>query len=183
MQAEALDEVRRNSGWLVALGILMILLGIAAIAEPFLATLIATRALSWTFLFAGIVRLVQAIQSRKQRGFWLKLLIGILYVVMGFALLGNIFGAALTLTLAFGIVILAQGILEVITAFQVRPDSYWGLVLLSGIVSIILGILILNRWPSNAIWLLGLFMGVSFLFTGLWMISLPSTARRYPSEV
>ena len=173
MNTETINEVRRSLGWLIALGVVMIVLGVAAIVEPFIASIVVARVLSWTFLLAGIVRTIHALQSRQQRGFWPKLLIGIFYIVAGFLLLSNLLGAKLTLTLAFGWVILVQGIFEVIAAFQVRPEPNWGLMLFSGIISIILGILILYRWPINAIWLLGFFAGLSFIFTGIWMIVLP----------
>lgn len=173
MNTETINEVRRSLGWLIALGVVMIVLGVAAIVEPFIASIVVARVLSWTFLLAGIVRTIHALQSRRQRGFWPKLLIGIFYVVAGILLLSNVFGAQLTLTLVLGWVILVQGIFEVIAAFQVRPEPNWSWMLMSGIIAIILGILILNRWPNNAIWLLGFFMGLSFISTGVWMILLP----------
>ncbi|RUR74453.1 HdeD family acid-resistance protein [Chlorogloeopsis fritschii PCC 9212] len=173
MKTEIIDEVRQNSGWFIALGIFMILLGIAAIVEPFIATIAVARVLSWVFLFAGIIRTIHAVQSRRQRGFWAKLLIGILYIITGILLLSNVLGATLSLTIAFGWVILAQGIFEVIAAFQARPEPNWGWMLFSGIIAIILGILILYQWPFNAVWLLGVFTGVSFLFSGAWMIAIP----------
>lgn len=178
MTTQIRNDIRRDLGWLIGLGILMMMLGVAAIVEPFIATIAVARVLSWTFLLAGIVRTVHAFQSRHQRGFWLKLLVAILYVIVGILLLGNIFGAKLTLTLAFGWVILAQGILEVIAAFKVRPDPNWSWMLTGGIIGILFGILILYRWPLNAIWLLGFFTGVSFLFTGAWMIMIPWAIRR-----
>ena len=180
MNTLEIDEVKRNSRWALALGVLMILLGIAAIAEPFVATIAVTAVLTWTLLLVGIVRIVHAVQSRRQRGFWLKLLIGILYVIAAILLISNIFGAALTLTLVFGSAILAEGIFEVIAAFRVRPDRNWGWVLFSGITAIILGILILHQWPFNAIWLLGVLAGINFLFTGIWMIMLPLALRSIP---
>jgi uncharacterized membrane protein HdeD (DUF308 family) len=177
MKTEMIDEVRQNSGWLIALGILMMVLGIAAIVEPFIATIVVARALSWTFLIAGIVRIIHAIQSRQQRGFWPSLIIGILYIIAGLLLLGNLLGAALTTTLAFGWVIFAQGILEVIAAFTLRPEPHWGWTLFSGIVAIILGILILQQWPIGAAWLLGLYVGFSLLSEGLTMLVLPLAVR------
>jgi uncharacterized membrane protein HdeD (DUF308 family) len=179
MRTEMINEVRQNSGWFIALGILMIVLGIAAIVEPLIATIAVARVLSWVFLFAGIIRTIHAIQSRRQSGFWLKLVVGILYIITGVLLLGNILGAALTLTLAFGWVILAQGVLEVITAFKVRPEPNWIWVLISGILAIILGILILYQWPFGAAWLLGVFVGINLLFTGVWMILLPLGLRHF----
>jgi len=175
-------ELNRSLGWLVALGILMILLGIAAIVEPFIATIVVARVLSWTLLFAGIVRMVHAIQFRRQRGFWLNLLVGIFYAIAGILLLSNVFQATLTLTIAFGAVILAQGILEVIAAFKVRPEPNWGWLLFSGIIAIILGILIFYRWPFNAIWLIGLFAGISFISSGVWMIAIPLAIRKHLSR-
>jgi uncharacterized membrane protein HdeD (DUF308 family) len=183
MRTEIINEARRGLGWLMGLGVLMVLLGIAAIVEPFIATVAVARVLSWTFLLAGVIRTVHAFQSRQQQGFWLKLLVGILYIVAAILLLGNLFGAKLTLTLAFGWAILVQGIIEVIAAFKVRPQLNWNWMMLSGIVAIILGILILYRWPFNAVWLLGLFMGISFLFTGVWMIMIPWAIRNHLPRV
>ncbi|UBF30017.1 HdeD family acid-resistance protein (plasmid) [Kovacikia minuta CCNUW1] len=178
MKTEIINDVKQNTGWFIALGILMVILGIAAIVEPLVATIAVARVFSWIFLFAGVIRIIHAVQSRQERGFWPKLLIGILYVITGIVLLGNVFGAALSLTFALGWVILVQGILEVIAAFKVRPEPNWGWLLFSGVISIILGILILYRWPFNAVWLLGIFSGISFLFAGSWMIMLPWAARQ-----
>lgn len=183
MKAQMVNEARRGLGWLIGLGILMLVLGVAAIVEPFIASVAVARVLSWTFLFAGIVRIIHTLRSRYQQGFWLKLLVGIFYVVAGVSLLSNVFGAKLTLTLAFGWVILAQGIFEVIAAFKVRPEPSWSWMLTSGIIAIIFGIFILYQWPLNAIWLLGFFTGVSFLFTGVWMIMLPWAIRNQLPDV
>jgi uncharacterized membrane protein HdeD (DUF308 family) len=176
------DEIRQSLNWLMVLGVLMMLLGIAAIAEPFIATIIIARILSWIFLFVGVIRLVHAIESRRQRGFWLMLLVAVLYLVVGILLVGNVLGAKLTLSFVFGGAILAQGILEVIAAFQVRPEPNWGWMLFSAIIAIVLGILILYRWPFNARWLLGFFSGISFLFTGVWMIMLPQSISDHLSR-
>jgi uncharacterized membrane protein HdeD (DUF308 family) len=182
MNTETINEVRRSLGWLIALGVVMVVLGIAAIVEPFIASIVVARVLSWTFLLAGIVRTLHALQSRRQQGFWLKLLIGIFYIVAGVLLLSNMLGAKLTLTLVFGWTIIIQGVFEIITALKIRPEPNWGLILFSGIVALILGILILNRWPNNAIWLLGFFTGVSFIFTGTWMIMLPRAISNHLTQ-
>jgi uncharacterized membrane protein HdeD (DUF308 family) len=178
MKTEVIHKVRQHSGWFIALGGLMILLGIAAIVEPLIATVAVARVFSWIFLFAGIIRIIYAVQSRQDRGFGLKLVIGMLYVTTGIVLLNNIFGAALTLTIAFGGAILVQGILEVIGAFKARPDANWSWMLVSGLMAIVLGILIFYQWPFSAAWLLGVFVGVNLMFTGVWMIVIPLVLRR-----
>ncbi|MEX0269642.1 HdeD family acid-resistance protein [Leptolyngbyaceae cyanobacterium UHCC 1019] len=177
MEAEVIRKVRQNSGWFIALGVVMLLLGLAAIVEPFMATVAVARVFSWIFLFAGIIRIVYAIQSRQDRGFLLKLLIGILYVITGILLLSNVFGAALTLTVAFGIAIVGQGILEVIAAFKARPEANWVWTLVSGLLAIVLGILIFYQWPFSAAWILGVFVGINLMFTGVWMIVIPWAVR------
>ncbi|WP_225225707.1 HdeD family acid-resistance protein [Komarekiella delphini-convector] len=128
---------------------------------------------------AGIIRIVHAFQYWRKRSFWSKLLIGILYVIAGILLLSNIFGDALSLTLALGILFFVEGIFEVITAFQVRPDpgccsaalwlSFWGL-------------LIMSEWPFSAAWVLGVFAGINFLLTGIWMIMLSLSIRSLSNQ-
>lgn len=179
MQTEIRNEIKRASGWLIGLGVMMMALGVAAIVEPLIASVLVARALSWTLLIAGVLRVVHAVQSRRQQGFWLKFLIGMLYLIAASLLLSNLLGAKLTLTLALGWVILAQGVLEVVTALRIRPEVGWGVMLTSGLIAIVIGILILYRWPINAVWLLGLFTGISFFCTGIWMISLPWSIRNY----
>ena len=180
MTSEDFRETRTNSALAIVLGVLMILLGIAAIAEPFIATIAITIVFSWTLIIAGIVRIVHAFQSRHKRGFWTTLVVGVLYVIGGILLISNIFGAALSLTLAFGFIIFIEGVLEVIAAFQMRRDPNWGWVLFSGIMAIILGIFILYQWPVSAVWVLGVFVGINFLLTGLWMIMLSLASRSLP---
>ncbi|MBW4614698.1 MAG: HdeD family acid-resistance protein [Desmonostoc vinosum HA7617-LM4] len=182
MNSETVSEARMNSGWAIALGILMILLGIAAIVEPFIATIAITLVLSWMILIIGIVRIVHALQSREKRGFWARLSIGVLYLIAGILLISNIFGAALSFTLALGLIIFIEGVFEVVAAFQTRHEPNWGWVLFSGIAAIILAILILEEWPFSAAWLLGVFAGINFLFTGIWMIMLSLAIRRLPND-
>ncbi|OKH27155.1 HdeD family acid-resistance protein [Chroogloeocystis siderophila] len=178
MNADTADEIQQSSSWSIALGVVMVLLGVGAILEPFVATIAVAIALTWFLLIVGIVRIVQAVQSRRQKGFWLKLLVGLFYVLAWILLITNVFGAALTFTLVLGSLILVEGILEVIAAFKVRPDGNWIWLLFSGILSIILSVLILYQWPSSATWLLGVYAGTSFLFTGIWMIMLPLAVRK-----
>lgn len=167
---------RKSLGWSIALGILLIILGLLAIVFPIIATALVTIALGWIFLIGGILRTIYAFQTRSG-GFWLKLLLGILYVITGISLLSNIIGGAISLTLALGILIFIEGVFEVSLAFQLRPASNWSWVLVSGIATIILGILIWSQWPFNAPWVLGLLTGISFLSTGIWKVMLSLAAR------
>ncbi|PPS42216.1 HdeD family acid-resistance protein [Chroococcidiopsis sp. TS-821] len=175
---EVRDRERTGgSGIGIIVGILLVIIGLAAIARPVYATIAATIAFGWIFIFAGIAQFIYAFGSRGAGQFVWKLLLSILYFVAGLVVLTNILPGAIALTLILGITIFIQGALQVFIAFNLRPARNWGWVLFSGILGIILGILIWSEWPFNADWLLGLFVGITLLFNGIWMIILSSLPR------
>ena len=179
-KTQDLNDARR---WSIALGILLIILGILAIvtlpsilgilaiASSIVALQSMTAVLSWTFLVAGILRMSLTIQTRRARGFWLKLILSILYIAVSILLLNNIIGSVFPFTLALGITIFIEGILEVFLVFRLRPKSLWNwLLLLKGIAMIILGISIWSEKPFRDFGILVLLPGISLLSTGLWTI-------------
>jgi uncharacterized membrane protein HdeD (DUF308 family) len=171
------EELQTGYRWAVTLGIVMIILGVLAIAAPFYATLIATVIFGWVLIVSGIVHTIYSFQTRKAGNFFLKLLVSLLYLGAGIFILQSPVIGALSLTLALGIAILVSGVTQTIMAFQMRPAPNWGWVLASGIASIILGILISNRWPFSATWVIGLLVGVTLLFNGWWIILVSTSAR------
>lgn len=177
------QEVKKSLDWAIAFGIGLIVLGLLAILAPIFATAFATVVLAWVFLIGGVLRIVYAFQGRQGRGFLPKLLLGLLYSVLGILLLTNILEGIITLTLAVGIAIVFEGVFEVVLAFQLRPSPRWSWALFSGIVTIVLGILIWSEWPYNAPWILGLLIGVSFLFTGTWIAMLAWATRHVVAHI
>ncbi len=167
------EPLRENRGWLIALGIITILLGLVAIAIPFTTTLAVAILLGWIFLISGIVQIVQGFKSWGTGGFLLKLLLGILYIIVGIMLLQNLLPGVITLTLAVGIVIFSDGVFRVFQAFLLRPATIWGMVLVNGMVNIILSIFIWSQWSFNAPWLTGLFVGISLCLNGAIALMLP----------
>lgn len=158
----------------IVVGVLLVILGLISIARPLYATIASTLVFGWMFLIAGIIQVVYAFGSRGAgQAFW-KSLLGVLYVLAGIVVLSNVFSGVLALTLVLGITIFFQGVMQVILAFGIRPARNWGWVLASGILGIILGIFIWSEWPFNAPWLIGLWVGISLLFNGIWMITLSS---------
>jgi uncharacterized membrane protein HdeD (DUF308 family) len=168
-----------RSGWLVAIAIFTIGLGIFAISFPFFATVASTLVFGWIFIIAGIAQIVYAIQSKGVGQVVWKLILGLLYLVAGMFVLANPLGGVLVFTLVLGITIFVQGIIQVSMAFQTRRVSpNWGWMLASGIAGIILGIYIWSNVPASATWLLGTLIGVNLLFDGTWMLTLHSGQRR-----
>jgi uncharacterized membrane protein HdeD (DUF308 family) len=169
------SEQTINSGWLTAIAVFMIVLGIITIAFPFFATIASTLAFGWIFIIAGIAQIVYAFQSKGVGQIVWKLILGLLYLLAGIFVLANPLEGVLAFTLVLGITIFVQGIIQASMAFQLRRVSpNWGWILASGIAGIILGILIWSNVPANAPWLLGTLIGINLLFDGVWMLTLHS---------
>ena len=158
----------------VAIGVVLVVLGIIAIARPAFATVASTLVFGWLFIIAGVAQALYAFLGGSIGQFVWKLLLGILYVVAGILILSNVLAGALTLTLILGITIFVQGAVQVVSAFAIRPLPRWGALLASGVLGVILGILVWSQWPFNVGWLLGVWVGISLLCDGLWMIALSS---------
>lgn len=176
-------EIRKRTGWVIVLSILLILLGLFAALMPIVATLISTSIFGWIFLIAGVIRIVKSFQARPIRGFWLSLLVGILYVVAGLVILANLLQGAVALTFALALVFVVEGILEIIACFKARTGGNlsW-LVLIDGLFTLILGILVWNGWPDNSLWLLGFYVGISLAFSGVTLLAIATATRKTVSD-
>ena len=127
--------------------------------------------LGWLFLIGGVVLVLHAFSTMAWAGFLWSLLIGLLYVVAGGWLAFFPFTGIITLTILLAALFLAEGVLEVILAFRVRPHEGWGWLLLSGLVAIAVGALIAAGLPGSAVWAIGLLVGVNLISTGASFVS------------
>ncbi len=175
---EARRQLSRSWGWFLALGIILLLAGAAAIVFPWVFTVAAKIALGWIFLIGGVVLVAHALSTRGWAGFLWSLLIGLLYVVAGGWLAFFPFTGIVTLTILLAALFLAEGVLEVILALRVRPHEGWGWLLLSGLVAIAVGVLIAYELPGSAAWSIGLLVGVNLLSTGASFVVLALAGRR-----
>ena len=177
-----LGETRRliaeKWGWFLALGIVLILAGLAAIAFPLLGTIAVKIMLGWLFLIGGAVMIVHAFQTPGWGGFLWEVLVGLLYVVAGAYLAFFPLTGLLTLAILLAMLFIAEGVFEVIQAFRVRPHEGWGFLLLSGIAALAVGVLIALGLPGSAEWALGLLVGINLLFSGWSYVFLALAGRR-----
>lgn len=172
-------NIKKSTSWVIALSIALIILGIAAIVLPGLASAFFTLMIGWITLISGGVMIVQSFQSKPLRGFWLNLLTGIFYAIAGCYILFNVGSAVLALTLAFGVLFVVEGIYTIIMAFTNRAGHRMSwLVAVNGIVTLILGIMVLNRFPNSAIWLIGLYVGISLLMSGISLLAAAIAVRQ-----
>ena len=165
--------ISENKGWFYFLGILLIILGVAAIAFPFVTTIAAKIFLGWLFLIGGILQIVHAFSTRAWSEFFLDLLIGVLYVVAGGWLAFFPLTGILTLTLLLALMFIVEGMLEAGIAFRIRPHAGWVWMLLSGIVAIAVGVLLIAKLPSSAAWAIGLLVGINLIMSGFAYLFLP----------
>jgi uncharacterized membrane protein HdeD (DUF308 family) len=165
-------------GWFLALGIVLIIAGLAAIAFPLMGTIAAKILLGWLFLIGGVMMIMHAFQAPGWQGFLWELLIGILYAFAGAYLAFFPFTGLITLALVLSVLFIIEGIFEVIMAIRVRPHDGWGFLLLSGIAALAVGVLIALGLPDSAEWALGLLVGINLLFSGWSYVFLALAGRR-----
>jgi uncharacterized membrane protein HdeD (DUF308 family) len=179
MTATSLGTIAKESvGWSVALSILMLLAGILAIVLPPVAGIAVLLLVAWLLIFSGAAHMVFAWHTRTAGGFVWELLLGVLYIFVGvYALLHPVAGLA-SLTLVLAIYLFAEGVLEFILSFRLRPMPGSNWLLLDGIVTLILAILIWRTWPSNTEWVIGTLVGISMIFSGVSRLVISLTARR-----
>lgn len=159
--------------WSIAIGILLILGGIAAISEPLFASIAAALFFGGLILVSGIAHLIYAWSQRSAGAVIWEVLIGLVYLVAAISMLWNPAGGIALLTLVLAAYIAIQGMLELVIFFRLRkrPFSYWFLV--NALMSLLLAALIFFHWPSSAFWAIGLLLGCSLLFSGIARVALP----------
>jgi uncharacterized membrane protein HdeD (DUF308 family) len=179
---EARRHFHEHWGWFLALGIVLVIAGIAAIAFPFLSTIAAKIAIGWIFLIAGIAEIIHGFFVPRWSGFFWNVLIGLLYLLVGGWLAFFPLTGILTLTIVIAALFIAEGIMELIMGFRLRPHEGWGWLIFSGLVAIAAGALIAFNLPSSAVWALGLLAGINLLFSGWSFIFLALSGRRLPEN-
>ena len=170
------------SGWSLALSLLIILAGIAAIAMPWAAAVAVNILVGWLLVFSGAFHLVLAWQLRHHGVAIWEGLVGLLYAATGVFVLARPTIGLISLALALAAYLLAEGILELILYFRLHGVSGSGWFLFDGIVTVILAVMIWRLWPSGSAYVIGTLVGISMLFSGTARLMLTMTARRLTSK-
>jgi uncharacterized membrane protein HdeD (DUF308 family) len=183
MQQEIRETVRVNSGLFLAQGIIITLLGIAAVIWPQFSSLAVDVYVGWIFLFSGVVGLAMMFFAPSVGGFLWMLLTGALALFAGVLLLWHPIEGVVSLTLVLVAFFIAEGLFQIAAAFGYRtafPDS-WVWMLVSGVIDLILAGLIIAGWPGSASWALGLIVGVNLISSGLATIMVATATRKVAS--
>lgn len=160
----------KHSAWYIVGGIVALIGGILALANPFASSLAATALAGYIFLIAGAFQLFGAFTPHDHASRWYHAILGVMGLLLGFWLLLDPFTGLLSLTLAVAILLIISGGLRAFAAFSYTGPARW-LLGLSALVAIGLGVLILIAYPASALAVLGLYLGVELIFVGVALIT------------
>jgi uncharacterized membrane protein HdeD (DUF308 family) len=179
LQHSVANAIRAHWGLFLFEGIMLVILGAAAIILPEVATLAFTLVIGWIFLISGGVGLVTTFWMRNAPGFWWALLSAVIGIAAGILLIRWPISGTLSLTLVLIAFFVVEGIATIMYAVEHRAQlsSRWGWMLASGIVDLILAGIIFAGLPGTAAWALGLLVGINILFGGTAKIGMALAAR------
>jgi uncharacterized membrane protein HdeD (DUF308 family) len=177
-QASFAYEITSKKTWFYVVGSALVVLGVAAIAFPFLTTIAAKLFLGWLILIGGMLHVIHAFGLRQWSEFLLELIIGSLFIIVGGWLALFPLTGILTLTLLLALTFIIQGIMEAVMAIRLRPHPSWFWLLLAGLVAMAVGLMLIAELPSSATWAIGLLVGVNLIMSGLSHVFLPMAVRQ-----
>lgn len=174
------EAVKANWKAFLIEGIVLVILGMAAIAIPLVASIAVTIFLGWLFLISGAVGLYLTFTTREMPGFWWSLLSAALALAAGIILIVQPVAGTLTLTLVVSAYFIAEGITTIMYALAHRRElsGRWGWLLVSGLVDLVVAALIIAGFPGSAAWAIGLLVGINLVFGGTSLIGMALAARK-----
>jgi uncharacterized membrane protein HdeD (DUF308 family) len=171
------EEINRDLGWSIVLSVLLIVAGILAIIVPQASGIAVTILVGWLLALCGAALMAYAWHAHRGSGLFWGILLGLVYIAAGGYLLVHPMAGLKSLTLVLAAYLFAESILEFILAFQLRPMTGSGWLLMDGIVTLILGIMIAWTWPGSTPWVIGTVVGISLLFSGVARLTISLAAR------
>lgn len=170
-------EMIHHWGWFLIFGIALFVLGIAAVARSFAATVASMVFFGWLLVLASIIEFVDAFMVGHWAGFFSHVLLAIAFGIVGLLMVLKPVISAEAVTLLMSIFFLISGLYQLLASLWTHLPS-WGWQALNGIIAAGMGILILAEWPVSGLWVIGLFVGIDLIFFGWTWIALALNLRR-----
>lgn len=164
--AQMFGDLQKNWGWLLALGILFLILGVIGLGMSMALTVVGVLYFGVLLLIGGGVQLWHSFKCKGWQSVLWHVVIALIYLVAGALVAYDPVGAAIGLTLLIAAALLATGVLRLVMSFQLRPATGWWWTFVSGIISIVLGSMIFLQWPVSGMWVIGLFIAIELLVNG-----------------
>jgi len=170
--------VRDRWGWFMALGILMIVLGMIAIGGPFASGIAVSLLVGWLLVISGVAHGLHAFQASGWRGGLVQILCALLYLGVGLMMINNPISGLLALTVTVLVYFGVSGIFKIILAIRVEHLPQRGWLTVSGILSLVLAIYLGSQFPNNALWVIGMLFGIEMIFSGWSFVMIAQAARK-----
>jgi uncharacterized membrane protein HdeD (DUF308 family) len=179
LQSKMSAAVREHWKAFLFEGILLVILGLAAMIVPPLASLAVTIFLGWMFLISGIAGLALTFWARQMPGFWWSLTSAVLAIGAGIVLLARPVQGTLTLTIVVGAYFLAEGVTTIMYALEHRRElsARWSWMVVAGLMDILIAAIVIAGLPGSATWAIGLLVGINLLFGGATLIGVAFAAH------
>jgi uncharacterized membrane protein HdeD (DUF308 family) len=174
-----LEEIRDSWGWFLALGILLMIVGAASIVFDVTATFATVLTFGWLLLFSGVVALIQAFRTMNWSGFFLYLLSALFRGFTGYLLIRYPLSGAASLTLILASFFVVGGVFRAIGSAVMKLPR-WGWSVFSGLVSVVLGVMLLAQMPVSSVWFIGFAIGVDLIVDGASLIGFASAINTLP---
>ncbi|MCH7308250.1 HdeD family acid-resistance protein [Acinetobacter sp. NIPH 1852] len=173
------NQLHADRKWYLLLGVVLIIIGLVLLAALPFATLSAVLLFGVLMMLGGALHFLAAFMVFKGGTRWLWALFGVLYLIAGYFAFTTPVITAVVLTSFLAIALIIAGIIRTVNAFILRPMSGWGWVLFSGIVTLFTGVLILSS-PSSPFWVLGMFLAIDILFQGINYLTFAGAIKQLP---
>ena len=174
-----MEEIRNSWGWFLALGILLMILGAVCIVGDVTATFATVLVFGWLLLISGIVALVHAFRTMTWNGFFLSMLSALFRGFTGYLLIRYPLVGAASLTLLLASFFVVGGVFRAIGAGMMKFPR-WGWSVFSGLVSLVLGVMLLTQLPVSSIWFIGFAIGVDLIVDGASLIGFATAIHTFP---
>ena len=179
---EVFGELKKNWAWMLSLGIVMVILGVIGLGMTVLFNEIVVMYFGFLLLFGSGVQLMQAFRAEAWKGRVWHVLIALVYIVGGIIAVTEPVIAGMTLALLIAWTLIVIGVLRLFMGLQMRGANGWLWTLLGGVLSVVLGVMIINEWPQSGLWVIGLFVAIEILFAGWSQIMIALAAKNYTAK-
>lgn len=179
----SLSVLQDKWGWLLGLGLLFLVLGFIGLGMTFSLTVISVMYFGILLLIGGVVQFFEIFNTKQWRGACVQFFVSMIYIVAGGLLVYDPILGSEMITAILAWMFIIVGISRLLAAISLKGESGWFWILLSGLMTIALGVMILAKWPFSALWFIGLLVAIEMLMNGWTLVMLAFQAKRHKSKV
>ena len=178
-----LDGIKENASAAVTSGVILLIMGVLALVSPLVAGLSVTIMVGILLLVGGVGECFLAFKAGAFGKGLLMFVVGLLMALAGLYMVTQPGAGMLSLTMMLVIYLVVTGVVELIIAFQARPEEGWGWLLFSAIITLLLGIMLWRQFPLSGVWAIGVLFGVKMISSGSSLVFIGRSVKRVTQAV